>query len=109
MKMLVVENTWSAPIIERGWENGYVLIPIGHSLHGIHYNDMYQIDVHGGLTYSELVTEKKLKIWPELSKKDIGCWMVGFDTMHLEDDYKINKTYVIKETKNLKKQIENLK
>ena len=39
-----------------GWGNGYIIIPEGHPLHGMNYNDIedkYGLAVHGGLTYSD--------------------------------------------------------
>ena len=99
MKTALVENTWlRSPEktdwirddrpeprfkIDCGWGNGYVLIPEGHPLHGTHYDNI-DVDVHGGLTFSELVTEEMLEIF-NLEKEDIGKWCVGFDTAHYQD------------------------
>ena len=86
MKTLIIENNWM-PYTSHGWGNGYVLIPQGHKLHSLSYdelNDFPQIDVNGGLTFSELVD----KDWAEclgLPKSDIGMWCVGFDTAHYRD------------------------
>lgn len=51
---------------------GYVCVPKGHPWHGVHY-DQIDVDVHGGLTFSEL-TEN-------------GFWIIGFDWGHLRDWY----------------------
>ena len=91
MKTALVENTWLRTpektdwirddrpepkfTFDCGWGNGYVLIPEGHPLHGTHYNNI-NVDVHGGLTFSELVTEEMLEIF-NLEKEDIGKWCVG--------------------------------
>src|SRR4051812_22063009 len=32
---------------------GYVGLPPGHPAHGLGYNDVHGVDVHGGLTYAE--------------------------------------------------------
>ena len=57
--------------IEVGWGNGYVKIPKGHWLFGIHHNDLEYIDVHGGITYSAA---------------EGNYWVFGFDTCHLYDN-----------------------
>lgn len=84
MKTVIVENTWlTRDFVDFGWGNGYVLIPKGHKLHGVHYDNI-DVDVHGGLTFSDLVDEK----WAEklgVSKDYIGYWCVGFDTAHYSD------------------------
>jgi len=88
-----------------GWGNGYVLIPPTHPLHGVDYWDI-NVDVHGGLTYSQLVTEKKVNHWVELDAEDIGKWCVGFDTCHFHDTLKDwPKERVQEETEKLKKQL----
>ena len=89
-----------------GYGNGYVLIPKNHPLHGIHYDNI-NVNVHGGLTFSSLVTDDMRKYW-ELDEEDIGCWCIGFDTLHAEDtlDY-WTKERVLEETEKLKEQIIN--
>lgn len=55
------ENTWlQRGFINCGWGNGYVLIPEGHPLHGEHY-DKIDVDVNGGLTFSELVDDDMIE------------------------------------------------
>lgn len=91
MKTLIVETT-HLPGIDHGWGNGYVVIPEGHKLHGLSYVQIHEavdIEVHYGLTFSELVTDDLLPYFDELTTDDIGAWMVGFDTAHYRDD--INK------------------
>lgn len=86
MKTIIIENTWLMGM-NHGWGNGYVLIPEGHPLHGKSYNDI-DVDVSGGLTFSELVDEELVNTWPHeglLTKEDIGSWLVGFDTAHYMD------------------------
>lgn len=50
---------------------GYVYLPAGHPLHGIHYDKVLDAaDVHGGWTYSNSEGE---------------AWCVGFDCNHYYD------------------------
>jgi hypothetical protein len=66
-----------------GWGNGYVLIPIGHKLHGQKYREI-DVDVHGGLTFSEEVTPWHIEAY-KLEPHDLGKWLVGFSTTHYDD------------------------
>lgn len=63
--------------------NGYVGIPKDHILYGMDYDTIqtkYNINVHGGLTYSyKNVAGLDAKIF-----KDI--WWIGFDTSHYMDE-----------------------
>lgn len=109
MKTLIRELSFSA--IEHGWGNGYVLIPPGHPFHGKSYNeihDMAEINVNGGLTFSELVDEDMLKHWNDLDEEYLGFWMVGFDTAHYGDTLeRWPEESVQAETDRLAKQIES--
>lgn len=107
MKTFIRENTWIS-IVDHGFGNGYVLIPKGHQMHGKDYDDI-PVDVHGGLTFSELVDKEFIKEW-NLSEEDEGTWCVGFDTAHYEDN--INnwpEQKVKEETERLKEQLIKLK
>ena len=75
-------SNWS--MMPCGWGNGYVLLDKDHKYFGKHYDDI-PVEVHGSLTFSELVKEEMLKHFKELSKEDIGKWMIGFDTAHFRD------------------------
>jgi len=103
MRTFVKRNTWLQGITT-GWGNGYVVLPKGHKYHGKDYDDI-NVDVHGGLTFSDAANE--LNDWPEIIAEDKGGWVIGFDTAHLDDD--LNKwpdaESVMKETENLKKQL----
>lgn len=98
-----------------GYGNGYVLIPKEHPLHGVEYSEepFNFVDVHGGLTFSKLITKDffenlQPKIKDLFIKKDIGKWMIGFDTCHYGNSLiNCSKEMVEKEIENLKKQIEN--
>lgn len=72
---------------------GYVGIPQGHPLYGVHYNDI-QASIHGGLTYSD-------EEWPDNSK-----WWVGFDCAHSGDTVeKWTLKAVLNECKELARQL----
>lgn len=88
-----------------GWGNGYVVIPKEHPLWGVGYDDI-DVDVHGGLTYSEMADN--CMGWKEVLPSDKGCWVVGFDTAHLGDNpINCNRDYVLKETIRLREQLIN--
>lgn len=86
---------------------GYVFLPKGHKLYGKHYDDV-DVEVHGGLTFSEEATHKKT---------EQKFWVFGFDTAHAGDfvyglgnmipDREIyrNKEYMINETNYLAEQL----
>ena len=77
--------------LQRGWGNGYVMIPEGHQYYGKSYDDI-DVSVHGGLTYG--------------SFEDDGKYWVGFDTSHYGDDLKRwPKSAVFEETMMLFNQI----
>lgn len=103
MKTFIKQNTW-LPGMKTGWGNGYVIIPKGHELHGKHY-DYIDVEVHGGLTFSELASELK---WDEIDESDKEGWVVGFDTAHFNDSA-VNwpKHMVQKETNRLMEQLKN--
>lgn len=107
MKTHIKESTLDRKHIVVGWGNGYVLIPEGHPMHGKYYDDI-PVSVHGGLTYSELVDDRIIKLF-NLSEEDRGFWMVGFDTAHYGDSLVTwPKEMVQVEADNLKKQLEEL-
>ncbi len=109
MKTFLRENTWLKDygrIFSHGWGNGYVLIPKDNPLHGKHYYDI-NVNVHGGLTFSELVDEDMIEIWG-LDPEDLGSWCVGFDTAHLADNpLTWTKESVMKETEFLRDSLIN--
>ena len=86
--------------LKRGWGNGYVAIPPSHPLWGLDYSSVYTIDVHGGLTYSELNNSYGMfRQNPELPN---NYWIFGFDTAHSGDTLeKWPKEAVEAETKRL--------
>lgn len=60
-----------------GYGCGYVGVPEGHPWHGMEYDDLRDVDVHGGLTWSENYIR---------GDEEAGWWWVGFDTSHVGDD-----------------------
>jgi hypothetical protein len=88
MKTLLREIDWGVEMpmfFSHGYANGYVLIPKGHPWHKVHYDDI-PVDVHGGLTFSEEVDGSMVDDFDELTKEDVGKWMIGFDTCHSGDN-----------------------
>ncbi len=66
---------------ELGHLNGYVAVPKGHPCYGKHYDhipydDLFPVEVHGGLTFSR---EGDGDILPK------GYWWLGFDCAHAWD------------------------
>jgi hypothetical protein len=61
-----------------GHRCGYVGLPKEHSLYGKHYNDIDNLDVHGGLTYSGGGTNSKYPV-------ESNLWWLGFDCGHWLD------------------------
>jgi hypothetical protein len=107
MKSFVLKNTWTPVKFAQGWGNGYVVIPVAHPLHGVHY-DMIDIDVHGGLTFSELVDDVLIENFAgKLSEEDKGCWVVGFDTAHAYSNEEHTRAFVEAETNYLRCQLVN--
>lgn len=104
----IKENTWlTRDRIDFGWGNGYVILPKGHHLHGKSYNEI-DVDIHGGLTFSELVNEDVVEVFG-LDSKHIGSWMIGFDTCHFNDTLeKWTKEKVQAEADLLKQRIDAL-
>jgi hypothetical protein len=103
MEIFVKENTWlGKSLINHGWGNGHVIISKGHKLHGVHYDNI-DVNVHGGLTFSE--NAKDLN-WPEIPESLKDGWVVGFDTAHYKDtSEKWPKDSVLAETYRLKEQL----
>lgn len=106
-------------MLKAGYANGYVAVPPEHPLHGVNYNDVDNIEVHGGLTFSNSMEEIKADGWHD----DTECigfdsfddipkdyWVFGFDTAHAYDNPTVwNRETCIEETKYLKEQLENIK
>lgn len=109
LKYFVRKNTWlTRGLIDFGWGNGYVVIPEGHKCYGLDYNQIeekYEIDVHGGLTFSAMATEIDFQSYG-INPND---WVIGFDTCHAGDTLRRwTKTRVELAAKNLADQISKL-
>ncbi len=111
----IKSNDW-ATLIPHGTHNGYVAVPPTNRYYGKELSELDEIiDVHGGLTLSEIVTQKLRAQIIDKSKfltenTDIGddWWVFGSDTFHLEDtEINCNRDYVVQETLFLQKQLEN--
>ena len=90
------------PIVGKFW-NGYVRVPVGHPLHGAHYDDrrIRSMEVHGGVTFSG-----KMK---DGNGDDIHGWWLGFDTAHFADIMEPkDKDFVMAHTRALSSQIKDL-
>ena len=116
--------------IDHGTHNGYVAVPPTNKYHGKSYYDIDDIEVHGGITYSEPVTVGKTTFMTKwkVDKKYIGkrdpilrnaefitenteigddWWIFGFDTFHFGDDEENwDRNSVITETMDLLNQFE---
>lgn len=97
-----------------GYANGYVAVPPGHPFHGKGYDEINtEIDVWGGLTFA---AQREDCEWDEQSIEIIdggtfnevpqGWWVFGFDTMHCNDGPQHDRSWCIRETKRLQKQLE---
>jgi len=92
---------------EHGYANGYVAIPKGHPLYEENYMDideLYNIDIHGGLTLSE-------GWWDKCPEEAKDHWIIGFDTNHSFDslDRWPDEESVKKEADRLLAQVEAIK
>lgn len=115
-----IQNLPTSISYDCGWGNGYILIPEYHPFYGKHYDDI-DINIHGGLTYSNKFESdnffnwiKNLEIDGDITlnnyKEFDGYWMFGFDTAHSGDNvFNCSKQYVINETENLLNQCINIK
>ena len=93
VNMFITESVLDRNIVDIGWGNGYVDVPNSHPIFGVHYDEI-DVDVHGGLTYSQFID---------------GKWRVGFDTGHYGDTLKRwPQEKVLEETTRLFKQIVNM-
>lgn len=75
----IIENDW-IDIQEKGWGNGYAILPKGHPCFGMGYDEIYtNYNIHCD---SEL-TFAAFPRFPEYNNEDY--WFVGFDTLHHGD------------------------
>lgn len=103
---MIIKPSHRPSAIDNGWGNGYILIPMEHELHNIHYDNI-DIEAYCGLTFSEIITEDRIDSW-KLSEDMLGMWAIGFDTAHYGDT-KSNrsKDWVLIETYRLMMRVEN--
>lgn len=66
---------WCVVLNDIGHRCGYVALPSSHPLHGKEYMQIdYDLDVHGGLTFSE---------HSHLIESECNDWWLGFDAGHM--------------------------
>ena len=99
-----------------GYANGYVAVPPGHPLWGMDYDNVdNKINIHGGLTYSDMsdnmMESQNIEILDEtVDSLPSGWWVFGFDTLHYMDTLENwSREMCIKETLELRKQLEEYK
>jgi hypothetical protein len=103
-----------ARFLEFGSANGYVAVPPEHPYYGKGYedDDIYDLSVHGGITFAAKYGIRKRYGW-EIQKlnNDVepqdDWWVFGFDTLHYGDNavnWSIDK--VEAETLRLQEQLE---
>lgn len=118
----------SGYVFEHGTHNGYVAVPPENRYHGRSWKDMEEeINVHGGITFSEPVTYPDKMNGREIREEYIGkrnailekaefitenteigddWWIFGFDTAHWGDNkYDWDRQAVIDETLSLMEQL----
>lgn len=100
-------------VLDYGWGNGYVIILKDHPYWGLHDDELPYINVHNGITFADTVNRFFDCLHPEREKelKDMvqslpleykSGWVLGFDTMYLNDNLKNwSKERVEEETKKL--------
>lgn len=91
-----------------GWGNGYVILDKEHPLYGKHYMEIEGISVHGGLTFSNYISESMIKSW-DIPEEYKGMYMIGFDTFHAGDTEEYwTKERVQEEADNLLEQCKSM-
>jgi hypothetical protein len=74
------------------WYCGYVEVPKNHIYFEQHYDDINDIECHGGLTYSGYRFRD-------------GAYYIGFDTNHIHSDLCNNLAFVENECMNIIEQL----
>lgn len=99
------------PHTDRGWGNGYVIVPKEHPAYGCHYDDeiLLNIDVHGGITWSsDCLPNSDLAVFITEKPAPNKYWVLGFDTAHGGDGPHLSFDWVWGETLRFKKQMEQM-
>jgi hypothetical protein len=86
---------------ERGWGNGYVLIPKGHPY--LIHQLLTDLDPYGYLSIPDFHQEITFNEWT----KDNEYWKIGFDTNHRYNNSTHDKQWVTKQCEELKAIIDN--
>jgi len=115
LNYFIKKNTWLSREekynTDFGWGNGYIVIPKGHKLYNLHYNEIHDLlpslECNGGLTFSSMV--KDLKEWDEVIMLEDDMYIIGFDTCHSWDTLENKpREEVIRLTEKLYNDINNL-
>lgn len=69
-----------------GFYIAYVMLEPEHPWYGKHYNQLPDIDVHGGLTYANHRDWKPEDFWQDAPDGIPEGWYIGFDTGHAFDN-----------------------
>lgn len=106
----IIEKEWTTKegldarvvFIKNSHRCGYVSVKKDHWLYGVGYNDLYILNVHGGLTFGSEI-------------KDSEDWWIGFDCAHSGDKTMFNQSgeerttkFCIDECEDLARQITKL-
>ena len=103
MKTIIREINWLGVDIEHWFWNWYILLDPTHYYFNSGYDDI-EVEVHGGFTYSEFVSEEIIKNFSTLDINDLWKWMLGFDTNHYGDNqFNCDKEYVENELERINK------
>ena len=82
------------------WHCGYVEVKKEHPYFDVDYENLDNIECHGGLTYSGYLFKKKL---------NDNNYYIGFDTNHFDSFEANNLNSCIKECKNIIEQLIKIK
>lgn len=81
---------------ETGYGNWYVAIPPWHKYHWIEYDDI-PVEVHGWLTFSNMMNDKYREKWQEFSHFPNWYWIIWFDTAHYWDNQKDQNIWYVQD------------
>lgn len=81
-------------MVERGWGNGYLVLPKDHPFWGVHYdqiNESPHMVAHGGWTFSNFYDKMKSQSSRFITDGSVlesnnDDWVIGFDTAHYNDN-----------------------
>ena len=83
---------------EYGYRCGYVRVPELHSYYKKNYGDI-NINCHGGLTFSDFIDPKEIKLLNDTLFIPREGWYIGFDCAHCNDAFDFEKSEKIFKSK----------